>query len=169
MDLIASIFTIVFIVLQSLRCQQFKFICLLSYRGFMRPYWQTCSVVQQLKRMDMYPLLVRCVGVINEMSGIVGDRFGAVWKMYKFNSDSVGLCWFFRGSDCICLFAPNPTLRHQFNNNWGKYWEAVIVMRCIHTRNCDAQLTEFNSDVYRQGNVWYVPGLGQEMQMEWKN
>lgn len=37
--------------------------------------------------------------------------------------------------------------------NWGKYWEAVIVMRCIHTRNCDAQLTEFNSDVYRQGNV----------------
>lgn len=167
MDLIASLFTIVFIVLQSPRCQQFKFICLLSYRGFMRPYWHTCSVV--LKRMDMYPLLVRCVGVIDEMSGIVGDRFGAVWKMYKFNSDSVSLCWFFRGSDCICLFAPNPTLRHQFNNNWGKYWEAVIVMRCIHTRNCDAQLTEFNSDVYRQGNVWYVPGLGQEMQMEWKN
>lgn len=27
-------------------------------------------------------------------------------------------------------------------------------MRCIHTRNCDAQLTEFNSDVYRQGNVF---------------
>lgn len=45
--------------------------------------------------MDMYPLLVRCVGVINEMSGIVGDRFGAVWKMYKFNSDSVGLADFF--------------------------------------------------------------------------
>lgn len=57
--------------------------------------------------MDMYLLLVCCVGVINEMSGIVGDWFGVVWKMYKFNSDSVSLCWFFCGSDCICLFVLN--------------------------------------------------------------
>lgn len=45
--------------------------------------------------MDMYPLLVRCVGVINEMSGIVGDRFGAVCRCTNLTATASGFADFF--------------------------------------------------------------------------
>lgn len=71
-----SIHSCIVIVHQSLRCKQFLYVCyliavLLDHIGKRVQWWLNDYM------MDMYSFLVRCVGVINEMSGNVGDRFEA--------------------------------------------------------------------------------------------